>query len=85
MTTQNDALLVDAKAADTEVELTLTSCLYSCCGGGWTQRKGRATYSGKITTLAPGYVIIQFAPLGKVQQVMVASADLLAVQHANPL
>ena len=84
MTTQNDALLVAAKASVSRVELTLRCCLFSCCGGGWMQRKGRATYSGMITTLECGFVIIQDAPLGRVQQVMVALPDLISVDVLTP-
>ena len=76
--------LETAKKAGSRVELEVVSCLFSCCGAGWQQRKGRATYSGMITTFECSYVIIQDAPLGKVQQVMVAFPDLISVDVLTP-
>lgn len=68
-----------ARLLGREVEVSVSMCMVKCCGGSWRERRGTQTYKGKVSRITDRYVVIQSAPLGRIQEMLAGFADLLTV------
>lgn len=71
------ALIFVAAGTEREVEIQVSRCLYTCCGGGWTVREPEPpatcqVYRGKVLAgITEDSFVLRSAPLGKITSVLV--------------
>ena len=74
--------VIRAVSHNRDVEILVTSCCYTCCGGGWRARSGyEQTYVGRVvswhTTGDHPYFILQSRALGKITRILVEHEHLV--------
>lgn len=79
-----DSILRSYAASGTEVEIVVSRCLYTCCGGGWHAR-GLGTWRGKILehSVTDDSMVVRSAGLGKISSVLVELKDLRSIEAVN--
>lgn len=70
--------LSSAAGTNTVVHLLVTSCLYTCCGGGWRTRSGYdQTYRVQVVSVDADYAVFQSSALGKLTRILVEREHLV--------
>lgn len=83
-------MLRDLYASQATLDVSVSSCLYKCCGGGW-QPRPKGTYRGTLAkvhdasdaSLAPtqafSFVILHWNVLGRIQEMLAEVDNILSI------
>lgn len=90
-------MLHDLYASQATLDVTVSSSLYKCCGGGWQPRPSPLCYRGTLAkvhdaaadaSLAPtqafSFIILHWNVLGRIQEMLAEVDNILSIDVIEP-